>query len=187
MEYLTILLLAAGLSFDTFAVSLSCGVVQSRIRFFQAVKVAFVMALFQGGLPVAGYFIGSAIGNHFEALDHWIAFILLSAIGANMIREGASGEKQESARDITKLPILLTLGIGTSIDAFVAGIGLGFIGTGIWFAALAIGAVTFIASMIAIRLGKGVSDRFGSRVEIVGGVILVLIGLKVVLEHILAA
>lgn len=185
MDLFTLFAIALGLSFDTFAVSLSCGIIRARIRFTEALRIAFVMALFQGGLPVAGYFIGSVVSGYLEIIDHWIAFGLLSFLGGKMIIDGLRSDPDCEPRDITKLRVLLAMAIGTSIDAFAVGISLAFLSVGIWYSALVIGAVTFIASMTAIRLGKAAGGRLGAGIEIAGGVILVLIGIKIVIEHIL--
>ncbi len=183
MELITLLALALGLSFDTFAVSLSCGLVQTRIHFWHAVKVAFIMAIFQGGLPLAGYYLGVSFRGIIEPLDHWLAFGLLFLLGVRMIYEGFNNDGSEANRDITKMTILIVMGISTSIDAFVVGISLGFLDADIWISAIVIGIITFLASMIAIRLGKSVGGKLGLRVEVAGGLILILIGIKILIEH----
>jgi manganese efflux pump family protein len=186
MDYFTILAIALGLSFDTFAVSLSYGVVRSGILFKQASWVAIVLAVFQGGLTVTGYFLGSIISGPLRATDHWIALGLLGFLGMKMIIEGLKKTGEEESRDLNKMLILLTIALGTSIDAFAVGISFAILNVKIWMAGLIIGAVTFLASMTAIRIGKSAGDRLGNRVEIVGGIILVAIGLKIFLEHLLA-
>ena len=187
MEPFTLLALALGLSFDTFAVSLSCGLVQTRIYFWQAIKVALIMALFQGGLTLAGYYLGISFRDIVEPLDHWLAFGLLFLLGVRMIYEGLNNDKPDKKRDITQITILIAMGIGTSIDAFVVGISLGFLDANIWISALVIGIITFLASMIAIRLGKGFGGKPGLRAEVAGGLILILIGIKILVEHTLLA
>lgn len=186
MDYLTITGIALGLCFDTFAVSLSCGVVQYRILFRQALKIAFVLALFQGGMTVAGYFIGSIVSDTLKAIDHWIALGLLSFLGIKMIIEGLKNKEIKEVPDFTNLMILLTIAIGTSIDAFAVGISFAFLDAKIWISGIIIGTVTFLASMTAIRIGKSAGEKLGQRVEIVGGIILIAIGIKIFLEHILA-
>lgn len=183
MQFLTLLAIALGLSFDTFAVSLSCGVIQNRIKFGQALKVAMVMGFFQGGFPVLGYYFGATFSTRVEPVDHWVAFGLLGILGIRMIIGGLKNDGCNEQRDITKMRILLILGISTSIDAFVVGISLGFLKANIWLSALVIGVVTFIASMVAIRLGKGAGKLMGKYVETAGGIILILIGTKILLEH----
>jgi manganese efflux pump family protein len=186
MDYFTILAIALGLSFDTFAVSLSYGVLRSGIRFRQASWVAVVLAAFQGGLTIAGYFLGSIISNALKATDHWIALGLLSFLGIKMIIEGFKKAKNEEPKDFSSIIVLLTIALGTSIDAFAVGISFALLDVRIWEAGTVIGAVTFLASMTAIRIGKSAGERLGNKVEIIGGLLLIAIGLKIFLEHILA-
>ncbi|MCX6301543.1 MAG: manganese efflux pump MntP family protein [Bacteroidia bacterium] len=185
MDFLTILLVALGLSFDTFAVSLSFGVVQNKILFRQAVRVAIVLAVFQAGLLVLGYFLGSFVSDIIKAADHWVALALLSFLGIRMMIEGIKRKENAEARDYTKLKELLTVAVGTSIDAFAVGISFALLEMKIWLSGLIIGVVTFLASMTAIRIGKSAGTRLGQRVEIAGGLILIGIGVKIFLEHML--
>ncbi|HEX7494543.1 MAG TPA: manganese efflux pump MntP family protein [Bacteroidales bacterium] len=185
MDYFTILAIALGLSFDTFAVSLTYGVVRSGILFRQASWIAIVLALFQGGLTVAGYFLGSIISNALKATDHWIALGLLAFLGIKMIVEGLKKPKEEDAKNFNRPIVLLTIAIGTSIDAFAVGISFALLNVRIWEAGIVISAVTFLASMTAIRIGKSAGKRLGNKVEIIGGLLLIAIGLKIFLEHIL--
>jgi len=185
MDIITILAIALGLSFDTFAVSLSCGVVNYRIRFIQAIRVAFVFALFQGGMTIAGYFLGSIISSVLKILDHWIALGLLAFLGIKMIIGGLKKEKKKENIDYTDSVILITLAVGTSIDAFAVGISFALLDVRIWISGFIIGIVTFLASMTAIRIGKSAGEKLGQRVEIVGGIILLSIGIKIFLEHML--
>jgi putative Mn2+ efflux pump MntP len=186
MDYITIIAIALGLSFDTFAVSLSYGVVRSGILFFQATRIALVLALFQGGLTVAGYFLGSIISEALQAFDHWIALALLSFLGFKMLIESFNRKGNDEKRDFDNSIVLITVAVGTSIDAFAVGISLAILNVMIWSTGILIGAVTFIASMTAIRIGKSAGRRLGNKVELVGGLILIAIGIKIFLEHILA-
>ena len=186
MDFITIIAVALGLSFDTFAVSLSYGVVQNKILFRQAVRIALVLATFQAGLLVIGYFIGSIVSEIMKTADHWVALVLLSFLGIRMIIEGIRRKEGEEIRDYTKILNLLTVAIGTSIDAFAVGISFALLAIKIWISGVIIGAVTFLASMTAIRIGKSAGEKLGQRVEIVGGIILIAIGVKIFLEHILA-
>jgi manganese efflux pump family protein len=187
MDLFTIIAIALGLSFDTFAVSLSYGVIRNSILFRQATRVAVVLAVFQGGLTIAGYFLGSIISNSLKAMDHWIALGLLTFLGIKMIVDGLRKTKDEGTKDYTSTIVLLTIALGTSIDAFAVGISFALLDVKIWEAGILIGAVTFLASMTAIRIGKSAGARLGNKVEIFGGLILVAIGLKIFLEHILAS
>lgn len=186
MDYFTIIAIALGLSFDTFAVSLSYGVIQNKIFFRQAVRIAMVFAVFQGGLTIAGYFLGSIISESVKAADHWIALGLLAFLGTKMIIEGLRRNEEKEAKDYGKPMMLITIAIGTSIDAFAVGVSFAFLDVKIWMSGIIIGTVTFLASMTAIRIGKSAGERLGNKVEIIGGLILIAIGIKIFLEHILA-
>lgn len=185
MDYITILAIALGLSLDTFAVSLSYGVVRNGIIFRQATRVAGVFAIFQGGLTVAGYFLGSVIAGAFSGTGHLIAFGFLLFLGIKMIVEGSRPEKDE-IKDYSNPFLLCSAAIATSIDAFAVGISLALLNVQIWGAGTLIAAVTFIASMTAIRIGKSAGERLGNRVEILGGIILIGIGLKILIEYFLS-
>jgi putative Mn2+ efflux pump MntP len=187
MDFITIVAVAIGLSFDTFAVSISYGVIRSRILFRQAVRIALVLAVFQAGLLVIGYFLGSVVSEIIKAADHWIALALLSFLGIRMIVEGIKRKEEDEMRDYTKTSTLLAVAVGTSIDAFAVGISFALLDIMIWISGIIIGAVTFLASMTAIRIGKSAGERLGQKVEIIGGIILFAIGVKIFLEHMLAS
>jgi putative Mn2+ efflux pump MntP len=187
MDFFTIIAVAVGLSFDTFAVSLSYGIVRNKILFMQAVRIALVLAIFQAGLLVTGYFLGSLISDSIKAADHWVALFLLSFLGIKMIVEGFLNRDREEIRKSDDHLTLITIGIGTSIDAFAVGISFALLEIRIWYSGIIIGAVTFLASMTAIRIGKSAGARLGSKVELAGGLILIAIGIKIFLEHVLAA
>jgi putative Mn2+ efflux pump MntP len=183
MDFITIVAVAIGLSFDTFAVSLSYGVIQNRILFKQAVRFALMLAVFQAGLLVIGYFLGSFVSDIMKAADHWVALILLSVLGIRMLIEGLKKKEKDEIRDYSSTITLITIAIGTSIDAFAVGISFALLSIRIWNSAVIIGTVTFLASMIAIRIGKSAGERLGNKVEIIGGLILIAIGVKIFLEH----
>jgi manganese efflux pump family protein len=187
MDFITIVAVALGLSFDTFAVSLSYGVIQNKILFRPAVRIAIVMAFFQSGLLVTGYFLGSLISDIMKAADHWVALILLSVLGIRMLIEGLKKKEKDERRDYSSPMTLISMAIGTSIDAFAVGISFALLNIRIWYSAVIIGTVTFLASMIAIRIGKSAGERLGNKVEIIGGLILIAIGIKIFLEHTLGA
>jgi manganese efflux pump family protein len=186
MDIYTILAIALGLSFDTFAVSLTFGVIRSSIIFRQAIWIAVVLAVFQGGLTIAGFFLGSVISNELKAADHWVALGLLAFLGARMIIGGLKKEKEEGTKDYSSFIVLLTIALGTSIDAFAVGISFALLDVKIWEAGILIGIVTFLASMTAIRIGKSAGKRLGNKVEIIGGIILISIGVKIFIEHMMA-
>jgi len=186
MDLVTIFAVALGLSFDTFAVSLSYGVVRNNILFRQAAGLAIVFAFFQAGLLIAGFFMGSLISDVVKSADHWIALLLLSFLGIRMIAEGTRRKENENPRDYSKPLELVTAAVGTSIDAFAVGISFAFLELNIWISGILTGAVTFIASMTAIRIGKSAGCRLGKCAEVIGGLILIAIGVKIFLEHLLA-
>jgi putative Mn2+ efflux pump MntP len=183
MDFITIVAVAIGLSFDTFAVSLSYGVIQNKILFKQAVRFALMLAVFQAGLLMIGYFLGSFVSDIMKAADHWVALILLSVLGIRMLIEGLKKKEKDEIRDYSSTITLITIAIGTSIDAFAVGISFALLSIRIWNSAVIIGTVTFLASMIAIRIGKSAGERLGNKVEIIGGLILIAIGVKIFLEH----
>jgi putative Mn2+ efflux pump MntP len=187
MDFITILAIAIGLSFDTFAVSLSYGVIRRSIIFRHAARVAIVLAIFQGGLTIAGYFLGSVVSTALKSADHWIALGLLTFLGIKMIFEGIKRTDNEESKDFGSLMVLITIAIGTSIDAFAVGVSFALLNVKIWESGVLIGAVTFLASMTAIRIGKSAGERLGNKVEILGGLILIAIGVKIFLEHYLAS
>lgn len=183
-EFLTFLLLAIGLSFDSFAVSVSCGIMRNEIRFKQAVVIAFFLALFQAAFPVLGWLVGISLSHLISGIDHWIAFFLLLFIGLRMIMEGI--RKMETIKDLNplKFKVMIGLAIATSIDALAVGISFGFLEIHFIYPVLIIGIVTFLAAMLGMLFGKHISGEKSHRSIIIGGIILILIGLKILIEHI---
>jgi putative Mn2+ efflux pump MntP len=186
MDFITIVAVALGLSLDTFAVSLSYGVIRKKIVFRQAARIGVIFSVFQAGLLVTGYFLGSIISDEVKAADHWVALFLLTILGLKMIIDGVRRGRHEEVKDYSNLITLLTAAVGTSIDAFAIGISFALLDIRIWYSAVIIAIVTFVSSMIAIRIGKSAGNRLGNRVELIGGLILIAIGIKIFLEHILS-
>ncbi|MFV0589815.1 MAG: manganese efflux pump MntP family protein [Draconibacterium sp.] len=183
VQFITFLLIGIGLSFDSFAVSVSCGLMRREIRFLQACKVAASLAFFQAVFPLLGWVIGSAIEDLIKSIDHWIAFGLLAAIGAKMIYEGIKEDGSLKNLDPFKMSVLIGLSIATSIDAFVVGISYGFLEISIILPVFVIGAVTFIASMLGMLFGKYIPAKRSHQSIILGGIILILMGFKILAEH----
>jgi putative Mn2+ efflux pump MntP len=183
MGIITILLIAIGLSMDSFAVSVSNGLTIRDLDIRKMILIAFSLAIFQALMPLFGWLAGVGVENYIKEFDHWIAFILLSFIGGKMIYEGIF--KKDSLKN-SKLKIATLLGqsLATSIDAFAIGISFAFLDIEILFPVIIIGVITFIASIIGLYIGKYFGDKFGSSLEIFGGVVLVGIGLKILIEHI---
>lgn len=182
MNIITIILIAIGLSIDSFAVSTASGCILQSVNFFKRVKVALVLALFQGSMPILGWYIGNIFSEKIVKYDHWIAFTLLLLIGLKMIYEGFKDEHNPKL-DILKPISLIILGIATSIDALVVGLSMSLIGQSIWLPAIIIGIVTFIFSYGGIYFGYIISKKLKFKVEYIGGIILILLGFKILIEH----
>lgn len=183
MNIYFIIILAIGLSFDTFAVSVSSGLVMRRITFFNAMKIAFSLALFQAAMPLLGWFLGSEFKTYLVDFDHWIAFILLSILGLKMIYESLTASDEAMRFNPLKFTVLIWLSFATSIDALVVGFSFGLLEIHILLAAFIIGSITFLASMLGILLGKKTGSKFGKQMEIIGGLILISLGTKILFEH----
>jgi len=176
--------IAVSLSFDSFAVSVSTGLIIYRIKFLQAVKVAIVLTLFQSLMPLIGWFLGKELAVVISDFDHWIAFILLSFIGFLMIRESKKNDEEKNEKiNPLKLKTMISMGVATSIDALIVGITLGVIGNKIFISVAIIGIVTFFAAMLGMLFGKKIGSKFGKKIEIFGGIILIIIGLKILITH----
>ena len=182
MEYLSVLLIAVGLAMDAFAVAICKGLAMRKPGVKAILVIGLWFGFFQAVMPVIGYLLGSSFYSYISEYDHWIAFALLALIGANMIREALSGE-EEGVDDSIGFRTMLVLAIATSIDALAVGISLAMTGDDIFQSAVMIGVVTFLISAVGVKMGSLVGDRFGSRAELVGGVILILIGLRILLDH----
>jgi putative Mn2+ efflux pump MntP len=184
MDILTVIILAIGLSMDSFAVSIGCGLAEKKISFRHAMRISFSFAFFQGLLPVAGWFMGTEIKRYVEAFDHWIAFFLLLFLGGKMIAGSFKKDESSTISDIYSWRHIVTLSIATSIDSLVVGFSYALASTrNIFGGALIIGAVTFFFAMLGIRIGKDVGSSLGSKVELIGGFILIGIGLKILIQH----
>lgn len=183
MDYITVFVLAIGLSVDSFAVSVTSGLSVPHIRFFQAVKMAIVLAFFQALMPVIGWLLGSSMKNLIEPIDHWIAFFLLALVGGKMIYESMSSTEEENVNDPLRWKVLLLLGLATSIDALAVGFSFSIYLDRIFTAVFIIGSITFIASMTGILIGKKTGPRINTFAEILGGLILLGIGCKILIQH----
>jgi putative Mn2+ efflux pump MntP len=183
MDAITLTGLALALAMDAFAVALGTGAVLSRLTGRHLFRLGFHFGLFQALMPVIGWLAGLTIMQWVEAWDHWIAFTLQAIIGARMIYEAFSDEEKTDERDPTKGLSLVLLSIATSIDALAVGFSLSVIGVSIWMPALVIGLVAGILTIAGMLLGGRIGDRWGSRVEIFGGLVLIAIGIKILIEH----
>lgn len=182
-DFLTYLMIGIGLSFDSFAVSVSCGLMRREIRFLQAATIAFSLAFFQAFFPVIGWAVGSTVNDLIKTMDHWIAFGLLVFIGIKMVHEGTKPNGTLQSFNPFRKRVLLSLSVATSIDALVVGLSFGVLDMPILFLVFIIGGVTFIASMLGMLFGKNIPARRSRQSLIAGGIILILIGIKVLIEH----
>lgn len=182
MSAFEIWLLAVSLAIDCFTVSVTSGIILHRIRWGTFLKMGFFFGLFQALMPFIGWLGASRFSNLIEAYDHWIAFGLLAFLGIRMIREHFRNE-EESSFDPTRLKVILTLAVATSIDALAVGITLAFLNVALIPSVTFIGVTTFVISAIGIRIGNIFGMKYKSRAEFAGGVILICIGLKILLEH----
>ncbi len=194
MDFITLLLFAVGLCFDSFAVSLSCGMSCCVCARGRLVRFAAVLGLCQGLMPLIGWGAATNFRTVIEAYDHWVAFVLLLFLGGKMIWESFSSDDEEQpAGNPFALGRNLVLGVATSIDALVAGIAMAFLPLTIipspsqllnmLAAVFIIALVTMIASLTGLYLGRRSRGRLGERAELLGGIILILIGVKVLVEH----
>ncbi len=182
-EIITIFLIGLSLTADTFAVSITTGLSVSKIRFNQAIRVAAILAIFQGAMPIIGWTLGINIKEYIANYDHWIAFILLAFIGGKMVYESFKNEEIDNNINRLKLFFIVSIAVATSIDALVIGVGFAIMNIKIWVAATIIAALTFIVSMLGMLIGKKTSNLLGKKMEIIGGIILFAIGLKILIQH----
>lgn len=185
MGIVELLLIAIGLSMDAFAVSLCKGLKMQRINHRHAFVISFFFGGFQAAMPLVGWFLGSQFQQYIAAFDHWVAFALLAFVGIKMIIEAIKGESEEQdcSNDHIDLKELFILAVATSIDALAVGISFAFLDVRIVPAVLTIGLTTFILSYLGVALGNRFGSRYKSKAELAGGIILVLIGIKILLEH----
>lgn len=183
MSISELLLIAVGLSMDVFAVSICKGLATKKVGVKHMLIVGLWFGGFQALMPLIGYFLGSTFEEYITRFDHWVAFVLLALIGGNMIREALSGE-EEKANDSLGVREMLTLAVATSIDALAVGVTFALLpGVNIAAAVSFIGVITFVISAAGIKVGNAFGSKCKSKAELAGGVILVLIGLKILLEH----
>jgi len=181
MDLISVVLIAIGLAMDAFAVSICKGLAMKTPSLRSMIIIGIWFGGFQMLMPIVGYYLGESFYQYIADIDHWVAFGLLLLIGLNMIREALTGE-EEDVDDSIGFKIMLLLAIATSIDALAVGISMAMEGADIWVDASIIGIITLIISIIGVKLGSIVGDRYSSKAELAGGIILILIGLKILLE-----
>lgn len=187
MSIFEIVLMAVALSMDAFAVAICKGLSTENVQIKHMLVVGAWFGSFQALMPFIGCTIGSAFLSYIETLDHWIAFILLAFIGGNMIKEALSGEEECECTDSSLAPrVMLTMAVATSIDALAAGVGMSVDLNGITqilFATLSIGVITFALSALGVKIGNVFGSRYKFLAELSGGIVLVGMGIKILLEH----
>ena len=182
MGLLELFILAVGLSMDAFAVSVCKGLALKKIDWKKTAVVGCWFGGFQALMPVIGYLLGSRFKNYITSIDHWIAFLLLGLIGINMIKE-ALGKEENEEDDSLGVKTMFILAVATSIDALAVGITFAFLNVRIVEAVLLIGITTFVLSCAGVKIGNVFGSKYKSKAELAGGVILLLLGLKILLEH----
>ncbi|MCL5113881.1 MAG: manganese efflux pump MntP family protein [Patescibacteria group bacterium] len=181
---IAIILIAISLSIDSFAVSVSNGLTITHKKLLNALKVALFFGFFQAFMPVIGWILGSNLRNHAESFDHWIAFGLLASIGAKMIYESIKNKRKNKIVSHIKIQTLVGLSIATSIDALAIGITFALVNISLIQAVIVIGLITFLLSFLGFFIGNRLGNLFEEKIEIIGGLILIGIGLKILLSHI---
>ena len=183
MTFLELLLIAVSLSMDAFSVSICKGLTTKKFSWRMALVCGLWFGFFQTLMPVIGYYFGAQFQELIKAYVHWIAFGLLVLIGANMIREALSKKEEESTNIALDFKTMFLLAIATSIDALAVGVSFACIQVNIWSSVLIIGLTTFVFSVLGVKIGNVFGAKYEKSAGIVGGIILILIGLKILLEH----
>ncbi|WP_077071707.1 manganese efflux pump MntP family protein [Mailhella massiliensis] len=186
MSFFAILAIALALAVDAFAVSVSASATLPAVTWRHYFRLSFHFGLFQFLMPVIGWFLGVSVHTYIEAWDHWIAFGLLSLVGVNMLREAWSGEEEESTGgDPSRGFQLVMLAVATSVDALAVGLSFAMINLSVWWPAAVIGVVCAVLTAVGVKLGRilGSSSLMGNKASILGGLVLIGIGVKILHEH----
>lgn len=181
MGFIELLILAVGLSMDAFAVSICKGLSVKTLKTHHCAITGLYFGGFQAGMPLVGYFLGKQFESLITSVDHWVAFVLLGIIGANMIKE--SFGKPDELNDSFAPRSMLPLAIATSIDALAVGVTFACLNVEIFSAVSLIGVTTFLLSALGVKIGNVFGVKFKSKAELIGGAVLILMGLKILLEH----
>jgi manganese efflux pump family protein len=185
LELYVIIIIAIGLAMDAFAVAIGSGVVIGKITGRQIFRLGFHFGLFQAFMPVLGWLAGRTVHTYIERWDHWIAFGLLSLIGGKAIYSALNenNENEFDKHDPSKGVSLILLSVATSIDAFAVGLSFAVLSVSIWYPCLIIGVITSALTILGMFLGSRLGAKFGRKMETVGGLVLILIGFKILFEH----
>ena len=184
MGLFEIILIGLGLGMDSFAVAICKGLAMKKMNWNKAIVIGSYFGVFQALMPIIGYFLGVNFQNVIVAFDHWIAFALLGSIGLNMLKDAYSKEN-DSFDDCVEVKTMIVLAIATSIDALAVGITFAFLQVNIVVSVVVIGVIAFSLSVIGVVLGNSFGNKYEKRAEIFGGVILILMGCKILIEHLL--
>lgn len=182
MGILEIIIIAIGLAMDAFAVSICKGLSMKKMSWKKGIIIGGYFGFFQALMPLIGYLLGIGFQDKVTGIDHWIAFILLGIIGINMIKEALSKE-EEGRNDSVNFKEMIVLAIATSIDALAVGITMAFLEVNIAIAITIIGIITFAISVIGVKIGNIFGNKYEKKAEFAGGIILILMGIKILLEH----
>ncbi len=185
MDLISIFLIALGLAADCFAVSLSASIANKNHSPIQVARVSFSFGFFQALMLVLGWLAGTTIVDFISSFDHWLAFGLLAFVGGRMLWESFHEKADEKPADISRGLLLLTLSIATSLDSLAVGLAFAFEDINLWIAAPVVGVTALVISAIGFLVGTKVGDIFGKRAEIIGGLILIGIGIRILFEHLL--
>jgi putative Mn2+ efflux pump MntP len=180
-EFVTLSLIALSLTFDTFAISVSSGIIQKNISFLQALRISIILGIIQASLALTGWFIGTEISHLIQKFDKILAFIFLFIIGARMIYEAFRTEENKEKFNPLDLKVIIAMGIATSIDALIVGVSLAFAKYDMKLAFVLINFFTFIVAMLGMLIGKKGAKYLGNKAEIIGGIVIILVGLKIAL------
>lgn len=186
MSFYLILVIALALAMDAFAVSVGVSLSRGGLNGKQTFRMAFLFGFFQLVMPIIGWLTGQSIVNYIQKIDHWVAFGLLVFIGSRMIYNSfrSQGSPKKESEDPTRWMSILILSLATSIDAFAVGLSFAFIHVGILYPALVIGIVAFLMTVLGVRISHLLGRWLGKRAELLGGLILILIGIEILFEHI---
>jgi putative Mn2+ efflux pump MntP len=187
MSILVIFLIALSMAMDAFAVCLGAGTLDDCSGPRPTFRLAFHFGLFQFIMPVLGWLAGANIERYIEAYDHWVAFGLLAFVGGRMIKSGFSKEEETQRANPSRGWTLVMLSIAVSIDALAIGFSIGMMNESIWYPGVVIGVVTGLMSWLGLRLGNRLGEKFGKRMEIAGGIVLVGIGIRILVMHLMGA
>lgn len=183
MGLLDLFITAVALSMDAFAVSVSKGLSVQRVQVKHGLITGVYFGGFQALMPLLGFYLASSFADYIKRFDHWIAFALLALIGVNMLREALSKGEEEEMNDSFGVKTMLPLAVATSIDALATGVSFAVTDTNIWLAITLVGATTFAFSAVGVKIGNVFGLKYKTKAELLGGLILILMGLKILVEH----